>query len=91
MHRVPELFHTLRRVIDKGRSRGVRTNRFLLLGSASIELLRQSGESLAGRISYIELAPLGILEIEKESIDQLWVRGGFPDSFLAKNDAQSMI
>lgn len=91
VHRVPELFHTLRGVIDRGRRRGFRTNRFLLLGSASIELLRQSGESLAGRISYIELAPLGILEIEKESIDQLWVRGGFPDSFLAKNDTQSMV
>lgn len=91
VHRVPELFHTLRGVIDKGRSRGFRTNRFLLLGSASIELLRQSGESLAGRVSYMELQPFGILEIEKTSIDQLWVRGGFPDSFLAKNDAQSMI
>lgn len=91
VHRVPELFHTLRGVIDKGRRRGFRTNRFLLLGSASIELLRQSGESLAGRISYIELQPFGILEIEKNSIDQLWVRGGFPDSFLAESDAQSMI
>lgn len=91
VHRVPELFHVLRGVIDKGRSRGFRTNRFLLLGSASIDLLRQSGESLAGRISYIELQPFGILEIEEKSVGQLWVRGGFPDSFLAKDDAQSMI
>lgn len=91
VHRVPKLFHTLRGVIDRGRSRGFRTNRFLLLGSASIELLRQSGESLAGRVSYMELRPFGILETEKNSIDQLWVRGGFPDSFLAKSDAQSMI
>ena len=91
VHRVPELFHTLRGVIDKGRRRGFKTNRFLLLGSASMELLRQSGESLAGRIAYIELFPFGVLEIETRSIDQLWVRGGFPDSFLAKNDAHSMI
>ncbi len=91
VHRVPELFHTLRGVIDKGRRRGFKANRFLLLGSASMELLRQSGESLAGRIAYIELFPFGVLEIEDRSIDQLWVRGGFPDSFLAKNDAHSMI
>src|SRR5258708_5364226 len=53
IHRVPELFQTLRGLIDRGRRRGRRTNRFLILGSASMDLLRQSGESLAGRISYV--------------------------------------
>lgn len=87
IHRVPELFQTLRGVIDQGRRRGRRTGRFLILGSASIDLLRQSGESLAGRIEYIELGPLNILEVEKAN--ELWVRGGFPESYLARNDADS--
>ncbi len=91
VHRVPKLFHVLRGVIDRGRRKGLRTNRFLLLGSASVELMRQSGESLAGRIAHVELRPFGVLEIEKSDIDRLWVRGGFPDSFLAKSDDQSMI
>ena len=91
VHRVPKLFHVLRGVIDRGRRKGLRTNRFLLLGSASVELMRQSGESLAGRIAHVELPPFGVLEIEKSDIDRLWVRGGFPDSFLAKSDDQSMI
>jgi len=91
VHRVPRLFHVLRGVIDRGRRKGIRTNRFLLLGSASVELMRQSGESLAGRIAHVELCPFGVPEIEKSGIDKLWVRGGFPDSFLAKSDAQSML
>ena len=57
VHRVPELFQTLRGLIDSGRRRGKEAGRFLLLGSASVDLLKQSGESLAGRISYLELAP----------------------------------
>src|SRR5262249_6654744 len=57
VQRAPELFLTLRGLIDKGRRRGLKTGRFLLLGSASIDLLRQSGESLAGRIAYVELGP----------------------------------
>ena len=58
IHRMPELFQTLRGVIDRGRRRGKGKGRFLILGSASIDLLRQSGESLAGRIAYIDMAPL---------------------------------
>ena len=91
VHRVPELFQTLRGLIDKGRRRGHRTGRFLLLGSASMDLLRQSGESLAGRIAYVDLPPLGILEVAEEDREKLWVRGGFPDSFLAEDDQHSMM
>jgi predicted AAA+ superfamily ATPase len=59
------------------------------LGSASIDLLAQSGESLAGRISYLEMRPLDALEIPPTDLDRLWVRGGFPDSFLASSDRLS--
>ncbi|MEY4463746.1 MAG: hypothetical protein RLZZ81_717 [Pseudomonadota bacterium] len=93
IHRFPELFQSLRSLIDQGRRNGKRTGRFLILGSASIDLLRQSSESLAGRIEYINLNPLDLLEIpEKEnSLIPLWLRGGFPDSFLAKNDLDSFV
>ncbi len=63
IHRAPELFQTLRGLIDQGRRRNKRTGRFLILGSASIDLLRQSGESLAGRIEYIEMEPLDVTEV----------------------------
>lgn len=91
IHRVPELFQTLRGLIDQGRRSGKRTGRFLILGSASIDLLRQSGESLAGRIEYIDMTPLQLLEVEKGEAprNQLWLRGGFPDSFLAVADSDS--
>ncbi len=87
---MPELFQSLRGVIDRGRQRGKANGRFLLLGSAAMDLLRQSGESLAGRISYVELGPFDALEVPPESVEALWVRGGFPLSFLAENDAVSM-
>lgn len=86
----PELFSILRGLIDKGRRKGRKTGRFLLLGSASIELLRQSSESLAGRISYRELHPLDITEVGGDKLDTLWLRGGFPQSFLARGDARSL-
>jgi predicted AAA+ superfamily ATPase len=91
IHRVPELFSTLRGLIDQGRRRGHRTGRFLLLGSASMDLLRQSGESLAGRIAHVDLGPFDVLELESSMPDPtpLWVRGGFPDSYLAANDRSS--
>lgn len=92
IHRMPELFQTLRGLIDQGRRKGLRSGRFLILGSASIDLLRQSGETLAGRIEYIDMAALNILETGSEdelSLDDLWVRGGFPDSYLAKTDEDS--
>ena len=92
IHRVPELFQELRGLIDRGRRRGKRTGRFLVLGSASLDLLRQSGESLAGRIEYVELDPLDVSEAapDARAMTSLWVRGGFPDSFLAANDPDSM-
>lgn len=90
IHRVPDLFLTLRGLIDQGRRRGQRTGRFLLLGSASLDLMRQSGESLAGRISYIDMTPLSVLEIPNDAHETLWIRGGFPDSYLAKDAQQSL-
>ena len=91
IHRVPELFQTLRGLIDRGRRKGLRTGRYLVLGSASIDMLRQSGESLAGRIEYVDLGPLNVLEVEntEKTTDRLWLRGGFPDNYLAKSDADS--
>jgi len=91
IHRVPELYQELRGLIDQGRRRDRRTGRFLLLGSASVDLLHQSGESLAGRIEYVEMEPLDVLEAteDSEGVNRLWVRGGFPDSFLADSDAGS--
>ncbi|SMP41676.1 hypothetical protein SAMN06295888_1022 [Desulfonatronum zhilinae] len=92
IHRVPELFQSLRDIIDQGRNRGRRVGRFLLLGSASIELLRQSGESLAGRIAYVDMGPFDVLEVADVPSKQfdLWIRGGFPDSFLAEDDPASL-
>ncbi len=90
IHRAPDLFLTLRGLIDQGRRRGRRTGRFLLLGSASMDLMRQSGESLAGRISHIDMTPLTVAEVPTNAHETLWVRGGFPDSFLAQDDIQSL-
>lgn len=90
VQRLPNLFQNLRGLIDRSRRKGLRAGRFLLLGSASIELLKQSGETLAGRIAYTELGPLDALEVSPNNLDRLWVRGGFPDSFLAANDRASL-
>jgi hypothetical protein len=92
IHRAPEIFQTLRGLIDQGRRKGKRYGRFLILGSASIDLLRQSGESLAGRIAFVEMGPLDVLEIgaDQGARTSLWVRGGFPDSYLARSDAESL-
>jgi len=89
VQRVPEIFATIRGAIDRGRRRGRRTARFLLLGSASKDLLRQSGESLAGRIAYSELCGFDALEIGGAELDALFLRGGFPESYLARTDATS--
>jgi len=92
IQRAPGLFQTLRGLIDAGRRRGRRTGRFLILGSASLDLLQQSAESLAGRIAYVELAPFDALEVRggRRERERLWLRGGFPDSFLARTDAASL-
>jgi predicted AAA+ superfamily ATPase len=89
IHRVPELFSRLRGIIDQGRRTGRRTGRFLLLGSAAIELMRQS-ETLAGRIAFVDMGPLQVLETGAAAMEVLWLRGGFPDSFLAADDAESL-
>jgi predicted AAA+ superfamily ATPase len=90
VHRLPNLFQPLRGLIDRGRRSGRRTGRFLLLGSASIDLLQQSGETLAGRIAYLELPPIDALEAGPDRQGPLWLRGGFPDSLLAPDDASSL-
>jgi predicted AAA+ superfamily ATPase len=85
---MPELFAMLRPEIDADR----RPGRFLLLGSASGRLLQQSSESLAGRVAYLELTPLQVCETSQSTADvaELWLRGGFPRSYLA-NDLESSL
>jgi len=95
VQRAPELFRPLRGIIDRDRREGRQTGRFLLLGSASIDLLQQSAESLVGRIVYHELTPFDVLELQEtaddaKARDKHWSRGGFPGSFLARDDAASL-
>jgi uncharacterized protein len=95
VQRMPELFGVLRGVIDQRRRMGQGNGQFLLLGSASGVLMQQSSESLAGRVAYVELPPLQASEIFMEQpsaadLNALWVRGGFPLSWLAHSDADSM-
>ena len=90
VHRAPNLFPVLRGLIDNARRDGRQAGLYLLLGPASLDLLKQAGETLAGRISYLSLNPFNVLEVESKQLQRLWVRGGFPDSFLAKSDALSM-
>lgn len=88
IQRQPDLFPVLRALIDENR----RPGRFLLLGSASPQLLRQTSESLAGRISFHELAPFDVSEIKpkKADVGVFWLRGGYPLSWLAKSDEASL-
>lgn len=93
VQRVPGLFMVLRGCIDRLRRAGAPAGRFLLLGSASIDLLAQSSESLAGRLAYVELAPFIVTELspdEAATPGSLWLRGGFPQSYLARSDAASL-
>lgn len=92
IQRAPGLFQPLRGIIDEGRRRGREAGRFLILGSASIELLQQSSETLAGRIGYVELGPFSAIEIpdERAEQDRLWLRGGFPKSYLAPDEPTSL-
>lgn len=87
IQRVPELFETLRSVCDESQACG----RFIVSGSASPDLLKQSSETLAGRIGYISLTPFFLAEEEIDDWRRLWIRGGFPRSYLAKNEAASQI
>ncbi len=88
----PNLFMVLRGLIDKNREQGRESGQFLLLGSASMDLLRQSSESLAGRISYIEMSGFNLQEVGKnrKDLQKLWLRGGFPNSYLAGDDDLAM-
>jgi predicted AAA+ superfamily ATPase len=90
IQRTPQLFQTLRGLIDSGRRRGLGKGRFLVLGSASIDLLKQSSESLAGRIRYLELGTLDAGEAGPRRLNALWLRGGFPESLLAASDSASL-
>jgi predicted AAA+ superfamily ATPase len=93
IQRVPELFPVLRGVIDRRRREGLKSGQFLILGSASLDLLKQASETLAGRIAYKELSVLNVAEIaseHKNEQDNLWLRGGFPDSYLATNNEASL-
>lgn len=82
IHHAPDLFKTLRVLVDQGKNQ-----QFLVLGSASHKLLQQSSETLAGRISYIQMHPFALFEVNNDRI--LHTRGGFPHSFLAKTDRVS--
>ena len=91
VHRMPQLFATLRSLIDERRRAGHRAGEFLLLCSASLELVQHSAETLAGRDNYIEFQPIGPEGAAGSDIglDSLWLRGGFPDSLLARDDASA--
>jgi hypothetical protein len=90
VHRAPGLFPMLRGLIDQARRSGSSAGQYLLLGSGSLDVLQQSSETLAGRIAYLELGPLNILETGPDAIDALWLRGGFPQSLSAPSDARSL-
>ncbi len=99
VQRIPEIFQVLRGQIDQRRRMKGVGGKFLILGSASMDLLRQSSESLAGRISYIEMSPLTFREItsdnpnkantEQNLIDDIWLKGGFPESYLREDGEAS--
>ena len=93
IQRAAEIFQVLRGEIDARRRQNGKGGKFLLLGSASMDLLRQSSESFADRISFVELTPFQpdeIVNIGPGGIDNLWLRGGFPQSFLRDSDAASL-
>lgn len=90
VQQMPGLFASLRGQIDARRRKGLRTGQFLLLGSASNVLLHQSAESLAGRVRYVEMPPLQLDEVGEDRLNDLWLRGGFPDSFQAASDRASL-
>lgn len=94
VQRKPDLFRILRGIVDERKRKGERSGHFLLLGSASRELLQQTAETLAGRIRYLELSPFSVTELHHQKdhayqLDDLWLRGGFPDSYLADSTQES--
>jgi predicted AAA+ superfamily ATPase len=87
---MPGLFEVLRGIIDERRRAGQRFGHFLLLGSASLDLMQQSSETLAGRVANLDIGPIHALEWSVADLDTLWLRGGFPESLLAASDAASL-
>ncbi|MDH3949880.1 MAG: ATP-binding protein, partial [Deltaproteobacteria bacterium] len=86
IQRMPELFNVLRVLVDRQDVQA----RFLILGSASPDIVKNVSETLAGRVEFIELSGFDLQETGADSVDKLWLRGGFPRSFLAKSDEDSM-
>lgn len=95
VQRVPGLFPLLRSLVDERIRAGEKAGHFLVLGSASRDLLQQSSESLAGRIAFLELEPFTVDEVDRPrkraDLDRLWLRGGFPGSYLAHDDEASLV
>ncbi len=94
VQRKTDLFAALRSLVDERRRDGERGGHFILLGSVSRDLIQHSTETLAGRIQYLELCPFSIPELRQAypqqlEVGQLWLRGGFPDSFLARDGDES--
>jgi len=94
VQRKPELFPLIRGIVDDRRRQGERAGHFLLLGSASKDLLQQSSETLAGRIRYLELSPFSVTELylsegKQFNLEARWLKGGFPDSYLTNTDIES--
>jgi len=94
VQRNPDLFRLLRGLVDIRKRAGEKSGQFLLLGSASRDLIQHSSETLAGRIRFLELSPFSVLEIHQHrqrnaGLEKLWLRGGFPDSYLAKTEDDS--
>lgn len=94
VQRKPDLFRLLRGIVDERKRQGERAAQFLLLGSASRDLLQHSSETLAGRIRYLELSPFNAEELHHNlgadfDVSKMWLRGGFPDSYLADTNTKS--
>ena len=90
IHQAPEIFASLRKVVEERRWAGNRTGQFMLIGATSIDLLKRSNGTLAGRVGYCELHPFNVLEVGDEELRQLWCRGGFPESYLTQDDQRSL-
>jgi len=92
VQRQPDLFRLLRSLLDRRKRTGEQACHFLLLGSASRDLIQHSSETLAGRVRYLELTPFSVSELDREGaydLERHWLRGGFPDSYLASSNADS--
>lgn len=94
VQRQPDLFRLLRGLVDARKRAGEKEGQFLLLGSSSRDLIQHSSETLAGRVRFLELSPFSVLEAQQAGsadfdLEKLWLRGGFPDSYLATDDDES--